>query len=222
MKRAAALRPRSRANAVVPDRSGLPHDVPARLSPTEVDDALAVEPRVLLETDPYPLLAPLRNAHLDVAFDRAAAGYDLGMANRYGLSVAACCALLAQAGFRLERDDGRAWIGSPALEYGPGGATVRAPIRIGTPLYRTGIERGDVLVSLDGESLSGAGVLNRILQRHRPGDRLPVVWRGRGGEFVGDVVVESDPNVSVRPTEALGGSLTEEARAFRNEWLSSK
>ncbi len=131
-------------------------------------------------------------------------------------------ALLARAGFLVEGNEAQPWIGNAGLEYGPDGAWVRAPVRINTPLYRTGIERDDVLVSLDGEALTGPRVLNRILEGHRPGDRIQVVWRGRGGEFVGEVTVESDPNLTVRPAEAAGGSLSDGARAFRNDWLSPR
>ncbi|MDH3223738.1 MAG: M61 family peptidase [Gemmatimonadota bacterium] len=131
-------------------------------------------------------------------------------------------ALLARAGFLVEGNERRPWVGSAGFEYGPDGAAVRALLRMDTPLYRAGIERDDVLVSLDGEALIGARVFNGVLDAHRPGDRIPVVWRSRGGEFVGEIVVESDPNLTVRPAEAAGGSLSAGARAFRNEWLSPR
>ena len=105
--------------------------------------------------------------------------------------------LLPLAGLSLERGEGP-WIGNPGLEYGRDGAVVRAPIRIGSPLYDVGIERGDVIVSIGGVPLSDAAAFGRALSRYAPGDRASVVWRSRGDEFEGTLTVASDPK-RVRP-----------------------
>ena len=129
--------------------------------------------------------------------------------------------LLPLGGLSLERGEGP-WIGNPGLEYGRDGAVVRAPIRIGSPLYDVGIERGDVIVSIGGVPLSDAAAFGRALSRHAPGDRASVVWRSRGDEFEGTLTVASDPNVSVRPVEGAGGTLTNAMQAFRNDWLRAR
>ena len=130
--------------------------------------------------------------------------------------------LLGLAGLTLESQEGRPWIGRPGLEYGPDGARVAAPVRLGSPLYDAGVERGDLLLSIDGAVLSGSGAYEQALSRLRPGDRARVVWRSRGAEFEEDVVVGVDPNLSVRPIEDAGGALSETAQAFRDDWLGAR
>ncbi|NNM33075.1 MAG: hypothetical protein HKO53_08410, partial [Gemmatimonadetes bacterium] len=130
--------------------------------------------------------------------------------------------LLALAGFAFEDRADRPWVGNPGLEYGADGARVQAPIRIGSPLYDAGIEREDVIVSVDGTVLTDAGAWGRALARYRPGDRALVVWRSRGDEFEEQLVVGSDPNLSILPLEATGGTLSDSARAFRGRWLEAR
>ena len=91
-----------------------------------------------------------------------------------GREVVDYAALLAQAGvvLRQARPD-RAWSG---LRLGRDDATLSAGTTVGTPAYDAGLERGDVVRSLDGRTVQGAADVLAVEAAHRPGDVVTVVF----------------------------------------------
>jgi predicted metalloprotease with PDZ domain len=151
--------------------------------------------------------------------------------NRYieGREVADYERLLARAGYAFRRrNPGGAWIG---LGPGPrnagidGSGTISNTVPWGSPAFEAGLDQGDVIVSIDGQNgqhMSG-NLLQSTLKQHKPGDRLTITFRRRGGATgTAAVVVKEDPDMQAFPIEANGGTLTAEQRAFRNAWLGSK
>jgi hypothetical protein len=61
-----------------------------------------------------------------------------------------------------------------------------------------------------------------VLQRHKPGDRVPIIFLRRGTQTNGSLTLEEDPRLELVPTERIGRALTDAERAFRNAWLSTK
>jgi predicted metalloprotease with PDZ domain len=131
-------------------------------------------------------------------------------------------ALLARAGFLVRRQDaGRAWIGSAPLRFGDG-ATVLAQTLVGTPLYDSGIDRGDRILSLDGRPLTSEGALSALLAARRPGDVVAVEYESRGQRRSGRLTLAEDPALEVVTYEEAARPLTTEIRAFRQSWLGAK
>jgi predicted metalloprotease with PDZ domain len=132
--------------------------------------------------------------------------------------------LLARAGFVLRRRSaGAAVIGAPQLTFGAGGARVPSAVAFESPLYDAGVEREDLIVSIDNVALASQGALDDMLRRHKPGDRVAIRFVRRGGETVNaTLTLEEDPRVEIVPVEQAGGTLTAEQRTFRAEWLESK
>ena len=131
--------------------------------------------------------------------------------------------LLALAGLVLEPNHkGRPWIGPVALEFGDRSATITEPTIEDTPIYRAGLDRGDELLSVDGMALSGAGRLEELVMRRRPGDTLRVSIRRRGAVKDMTIDIIEDPRLHVVPVETTGRDMTASERAFRDQWLRSK
>ena len=127
--------------------------------------------------------------------------------------------LLSRAGLDLEVG-GRAWLGDARFEFGSDGARLRAAAPFGTPIYAAGLDRGDLLRSIDGESLSSADRLARVLARHVPGDRVPVSVQRRSAAGVSSstVVLAENPHVTITARPAIDDS----ERAFRAAWLETR
>ncbi|MGE7206252.1 M61 family metallopeptidase [Sphingomonas sp. NPDC019816] len=129
--------------------------------------------------------------------------------------------LLAQAGFTLRAAHPRAtWAGmSPVVQ--DGGLTLAMPTRPGTPLHDAGLDKGDVIVALDGRPVSTSDEWAAILARHTPGDRVPITYRGRAGERQATLTLAVDPTMEIVANETLGQPLTKAQRRFRDSWLGS-
>ena len=166
--------------------------------------------------------ADLRTALAELTGDRAFAG---NFFDRYveGHEVIDYAPLFDRAGFVLRPPgSGHAWLGSPALRFDRGGARIVAPVMFGSPLYDAGLERGDMLVSIDGQDLSSAGRLDAVLGGLREGARVRVVYARGGERRTTQLTVVADPTLELIPLEQLGGRPTAAQQRFRDEWLGSK
>ena len=88
--------------------------------------------------------------------------------------------LLARAGLTLRSAiQARAFFtGSQQLNFeGGGGARVTAPVPFDSWLYKAGVERDDLIVSIDDVSSRLAAALDELLRRHKPGDQVPHPFR---------------------------------------------
>ena len=128
--------------------------------------------------------------------------------------------LLDRAGLVLQpRAPGMASLGRVRLDAG---MTVMAPTPYGSPLYEAGVDRGDVLTTLDGEAVSSARNLARVLRNIDPGDTVGVRFLRRGVPVESTVTPVEDPGVSIVTVESTGGRLSNDQAAFRRAWLGSQ
>ena len=171
---------------------------------------------------PYTL-EDARDRLAEVSGDR---GFADDFFDRYieGHEVVDYARLLEHAGLVLrERAPGRAWLGNVRLTFLDDGARITAPVPFGSPVYAAGIDRDDLVMSIDGEiDVRSEQGLARFLGSKRPGDRVTVEFRRRGIPTTATVVLEEDPRLELLPIETIGGRLTDDQRAFRDAWLRSK
>lgn len=141
-------------------------------------------------------------------------------------------ALLAKAGLVLrKRAAGKPWIGLPPFFTGGRAATLRGegdgyPIIISpvmnTPVYKAGLDAGDVIVKADGKDISDAASVTAVMAGKKPGDKISVVYNNRSGQHTTTITVEESPALEIVTFEKAGMSLSAEQEAFRESWLSSK
>ena len=132
--------------------------------------------------------------------------------------------LLGRAGFVVrKREAGRAWWGDVRIDSRSDGAHLAAVVPSNTPAYAAGIDQDDTLVQIAGERVTSPEAVNTVLSRHRPGERVTIVYIDRAGASkTASVVLAENPHVDVVAVEAAGGSLTPAQRAFRDRWLKSQ
>ena len=117
---------------------------------------------------------------------------------------------------------GQTWLGSPSLSFGRGGGRLTTPAGFGSPLYDAGVERDDVLVSLDGRSLSSARRLEAVLGDLGDGARVTLVYSRRGERLTTQLTVEANPRLELVSAEQLGRRPTPAQQRFRDDWLGSR
>ena len=165
--------------------------------------------------DARAALAELTNDQIfaDDFFDRYVEGHD----------VIDYAPLLERAGLVLQPlAPGRTWLGAPRLRFDGGGARITAPVRFGSPLYDAGVERDDVLVSIDGQNLSSSSRLATVLEDVGTGEPVTLVYARRGETTTARLTVAADPTLQLVPLEQLGRRPTPAQERFRNDWLGSK
>ena len=110
------------------------------------------------------------------------------------------------------------------VRFENGQCIVANATQINSGLYRAGLDRGDVLLTLDGVSLTDAGTLDGLMRKHSPADLVLVKVRTRGGvERTAQLVLTEDPNVEVVPGEMVQSfTLTQPQKDVRANWLASR
>jgi predicted metalloprotease with PDZ domain len=141
-----------------------------------------------------------------------------------GHDVADYPRLLARAGFALrKRHPAGAWLGDLQLEPRSGGARVVTLVGPNWPVYRTGLDQDDEVRRLGGQRIESADDLETALRRHRPGDRVELVFADRTGAVkTAGMTLADDPRLEVVAVESTGGSLTPAQRTFRDRWLEAR
>ena len=96
--------------------------------------------------------------------------------------------------------------------------------QIGSGLYKAGIDRGDQIVVLDGKDLKSTGDLDGVLHKHSPSDVVFVKIKTRGGiERTTQLILAEDPNVQVKPVEAVDKMVySPNQKTLREAWLASQ
>ena len=169
---------------------------------------------------PYTM-ADLRRVLGEVTRDTAFAG---DFFRRYieGREVVDYAALLARAGFLLRRSAaGRPWLGAN-LDAGEGGVLVAGyPLAHGS-LHPTGIDAGDVIVSLAGQPTPDPDALRAVLGGLAAGQTVEMEFVQRGRRRQARVALLENPALEAVTYESAGMAVTPEMRAFRDAWLRSQ
>lgn len=128
--------------------------------------------------------------------------------------------LLAQAGLLLRpRNPDGAWFGPLALEFERDGARIDRATTIGSPFYVAGLDRGDVILTLDGVALTSDSAYQAVKAAHKAGEAVPVSYRGRGQQGLAHVALVPDDRLEVVTYEEAGMPVTKEMHKFRQDWL---
>jgi len=145
--------------------------------------------------------------------------------NRYiaGHEVPDYEALFAGVGFVLRKTrPGSAWLGDVAFTATSGRLALATGAPVGTPIYDAGLERGDVIRTLDGQPAATNGMVDSVLRRHRPGDTIAVAFESRGQAVTGRIVLAENPGLELVPAEQAGVTPSAAALDARHRWLASK
>jgi predicted metalloprotease with PDZ domain len=117
---------------------------------------------------------------------------------------------------------GRAWWGDVRIEYRNGAPHIAAAPLANTPAYAAGLDLDDELQQVDGTRVGSGDDVSAALKRHKPGDRIDVVYVDRSRTAKKSVVtLAEDPGLELVALEAVGGTLTADQKVFRTQWLGS-
>ncbi len=143
-------------------------------------------------------------------------------------------ALLDNAGLVLRKaQPGKAWAGFIPAQYARGrsgtartvnaeGLPLQSSTVMGTPVYKAGLDAGDVIVKADGKDIKAVQDFNDVVTGKKPGDQIKVDYVNRTGAHTTTVTLEENPALEVVTYEQAGRQLSAAQQEFRSKWLSSK
>lgn len=153
---------------------------------------------------------------------------DAAFANEYftryieGRDVVDYATLLAQAGFEYRKArPGKVWLDAQFREQN-GALIIGGPTLRTGPLYAAGLDRGDKILSFDGQAVKTPSDVQAILEKHKPGDTIAIEADQRGVKRTVQLTFTEDPNVEVVSYESLNKEVTPAMKKLRAEWLGSQ
>ncbi|MFP6572242.1 MAG: PDZ domain-containing protein [Vicinamibacterales bacterium] len=136
-----------------------------------------------------------------------------------GRSIVAYEALLRSAGIAIQQiNPADATLGASVFDDS---LRVVRMTRYGSPLYEAGINKGDVITSVDGKRVVSPSDIERQMQDKRPGDRLLIEFRRDGTLRQTTVEAIADQRIRLVALETMGMPVSVAQRAFRESWLGS-
>ena len=107
------------------------------------------------------------------------------------------------------------------LEDAEGGVMVAGYPLVFSSFYGAGIDKGDVIVSMDGRPTPTVDAFRAALNAHAAGDVVPVEVVQRGGRRTVQMTLTENPSMEAVTYESAGMQVTPRMRAFREAWLRS-
>lgn len=130
--------------------------------------------------------------------------------------------LLAKAGFQYRKArPGKIWMDAQFREQG-GALTIGSPTLRTGPMYKAGLDRGDKILSFDGQAVAKPSDVQAILEKHKPGDTITIEAEQRGIKKTVQLTFTEDPAVEVVAFESINKEVTAEMKKLRADWLGSQ
>ncbi|MHC2991408.1 peptidase M61 [Pontibacter sp. HJ8] len=170
---------------------------------------------------PYTM-ADLEQTLAEVTKDKTWAA-DFFRRHVFGSELPDYAALLAEAGFQLRKaNPDKPTMGTANLEYSKDGAKLLNGTVVTSALYKAGLDRGDVIVSLNRKKIRTAKDLEQIMSKLKPAHSVPISYLRFGEVRNATIILEESPDLEVVPFETAKKELTPAMQQFRQAWIRSK
>jgi len=154
---------------------------------------------------------------------KPAFAHDFFQKHIYGQEFADYRTLLAPAGLLLRKTNpGKASLGFAFISDQEGKVVLQSGTLVGSPLYQAGLERADIILSIEGQSLASMQALQSIIGSHKPGDQVSIQYQQRGETKTATATLIEDPSLQVVTYEEAGMPVNKKIKAFRDSWLAPK
>ncbi len=128
-------------------------------------------------------------------------------------------ALLESMGVVLQQNAESPYIGVAAQLDGDGNGVVRTNPKIGSPAYEAGLDKGDVITSINDNAYPTGQQFDTFIRQFKVGDSLEIGFERYGKTKTTSVTLKSDPEYSTHLIETIGGNPSKKQLKKRKEWL---
>lgn len=131
--------------------------------------------------------------------------------------------LFDQLGYKLiMKNPNKTSLGFVRLKFDGDTATVLNAPQIGTGLYDAGVNRGDLILSLDDQPVTSYPELNFIVGTRKVGDEIEIRYSHFGELKEADFKLQADSQYVLIPKERFSMRINEDEEAARRNWLKSQ
>lgn len=128
-----------------------------------------------------------------------------------------------QFGYKLiNKNPGRPGIGYAYLKFEGDTATLLSDPRVGSGFYEAGVNKGDLILQIDGQPVTSYPELNFIVGTRKVGDELEIQYSHLGKLNKGTFKLKEENQLILVPKEKFSIRLKEEEEKLRGSWLSTK
>ena len=117
---------------------------------------------------------------------------------------------------------GKAILALEPLRFENGRATIFTGTYQNSPLYQAGLDRGDVILTVDGKGLKDQKALDELLAKKKPGEQLTLEVEQHGVKTKKQLTLAQAPQLELVPLETAVQTISAEARARREAWLTGQ
>jgi len=128
--------------------------------------------------------------------------------------------LLVNAGLKVVKaNEDKPFLGAISFNFKGDAAIISRSIKVGSPLYSAGIERGDQIMKLGRRVITSNGKWRSALAQFTPGESTTIEYIQRGEKLSATVTFIENPRLKVK--KMSDKKLTESQKAFLLSWISA-
>ncbi len=141
----------------------------------------------------------------------------------YGNQLPDFEALFDKIGYKLiKKNPDKPGLGFVRLKFEGDTATLLSTPLVGSGLYEAGVNKGDLILTIDDQPVTSYPELNFIIGTRKIGDELNVEYVHLGKRKNGTFKLKEENQLVLVPKERFSIRLKEEEEDLRSKWLSAK
>lgn len=131
--------------------------------------------------------------------------------------------LFDKAGYKLiKKNPGKASLGFVRLKFKGDTATLLSHPLVESALYEAGLNKGDLILSIDEQAVTSYPELNFIVGTRKVSDEIDISFSHYGKLKQGSLKLKEDNQHKIIPKEKFSIKIKEEEEELRASWLNSK
>ena len=129
--------------------------------------------------------------------------------------------LLKSAGLEVTTPKAdKPYVGPISLKFKGEAANISSSIKVGSPLYASGLERGDTIVALGRRSIRSQELWDKALEQFTVGETTTIKYLSRGQEYSTDITFTPNPKLEV--VKLPDEKTSEQQEAFLAAWIGTE
>ena len=128
-------------------------------------------------------------------------------------------ALFNTVGVALKQDATKPYFGAFVSFEDDGKGIIQRNIAQGTPAYKAGLDKGDILKTINGVMIGGDQKFSDLIQQFEVGEQLEISYTRFGVDRSTTLILGKNPRYTIELQEKDGASISEEQKQNRKAWL---
>ena len=127
--------------------------------------------------------------------------------------------LLQSVGVSLSQNQDKPYFGAKVSLNGDGHGEIDSNPKMNTPAYASGLNKGDVITTINGEKFPNGQPFVTFIEKHQVGDTLILGFERYGVSKKATLTLEADPEYSIISMEKKGKDPNKRQLNNRKSWL---